>query len=317
MARFLLDWEGNIDLKVRQGLVRKSLSKLFSLLCDVNDVVFRLFSNDTYILCSNKDQNEYIQPELSPVIVVGEFSSERLEVDLAMACVIGKDGKYSDCDRDSYYFSQLKHHALSSGDDGSSWLSRMKKLTEKDHSYYSMDFMKNKIKLLEDDADLQGRLQILEYILTRQPIIKLNVLEAIKHRQCGVLRFMVDKSLVQIDSNVSSNQFFKTGASKLQFLDRGRILSSMSTKCFLCFAAVEMMTFSLYSGSVSHLEDQLNYAMVGTCFILVHLWGESKSSRGSTHSLYFGKVLLCKHVNVSHFRVLLRCTLRQCKATLY
>ena len=237
LARFLLDWEGNIDLKVRQGLVRNSLSKLFSLLCDVNDVVFRLFSNDTYILCSNKDQNEYIQPELSPVI--GEFSSECLEVDLAMACVIGKDGKYSDCERDTYYFSQLKQHALSSGDDGSSWLSRMKKLTEKDHSYYSMDFMKNKIKLLEDDADLQGRLQILEYILTRQSTIKLNVLEAIKHRQCGVLRFMVDKSLVQIDSNVSSNQFFKTGASKLQFLDRGRIPSSMLTKCFLCFAAVE------------------------------------------------------------------------------
>ena len=174
--------------------------------------------NDTYICCSNKDQNEYIQPELSPVIVVGEFSCERLEVDLATACVIGKDGKYSDCDRDSNYFSQLKQHALSSGDDGSSWLSYLKSITERSHSYThcSMDFLKNKIKLLEDDADLQGRLQILEYILTRQPTIKLNVLETIKHRQCGVLRFMVDKKLIQIESNASSNQFFKKSASKLK-----------------------------------------------------------------------------------------------------
>jgi hypothetical protein len=234
LARFLLDWEGNTDLKVRQDLVSNSFSKLFSLLCEVNDGIFRLFINDTYVCCSNKDQNEYIQPELS-----GEYSLERLEVDLAMACVIGKFGKCSDCDKDRFYFSRLKKHALSNGDDSSSWLSCLKSITEISNTYGSMDFLNYKIKLLEDDADLHGRLRILEYILTRQPSIKLNVLEAIKHRQCGVLRFMVDKSLVQIESNASSNQFFKTSASKLKFLDRGCIPSTMSTKCFLCFAAVE------------------------------------------------------------------------------
>ena len=79
----------------------------------------------------------------------------------------------------------------------------------------------------------------MDYVLSCQPKIKLNVLEAIKHRQCGVLRFMVDRGLVQIESRASSNRFLMKNASKFHFLDNGRLSPSMSTKCFLCFAAVE------------------------------------------------------------------------------
>ena len=104
---------------------------------------------------------------------------------------------------------------------------------------YFREFCKSKIHFLEDDGNLQGRLQVLDFVLSRQPKIKLNVLEAIKHPQCGVLRFMVDRGLVQIESGVSSNRFLTKNAPKFHFLDNGFLSLSMSTKCFLCFAAVE------------------------------------------------------------------------------
>ncbi len=99
------------------------------------------------------------------------------------------------------------------------------------------DFWKNKIRVLEDDASLQGRLQILKYLRIRQPHLKLNVLEVLKQRRCGILRFMVDQGLVKLDH--AADSIIMENASTFQFLTKGRIPSSMSTRCSFCFAAVE------------------------------------------------------------------------------
>ncbi|KAL3785516.1 hypothetical protein ACHAW5_005270 [Stephanodiscus triporus] len=249
LARFLLDWQEHSDRNGREcfpfhQFVLKGFFRLFSLLYDADD---RLFLNKTYTCWSNENRNEYIQPELSEISNGGSNSSNNdwRQVDIATACIVGDNRKSyrstRQCDESRYYFRDLRKHAVSCDPDKChSWLSHLKRICEEENKDGDKLIWKNKISLLEDDDNLQGRLQILEYLLTRQPRIELNVLEAIRHHQCGVLRFMVDRDLVQVESSASSNIIFCTkNASKLQFLESGRIPSSMSTKHFLCFAAVE------------------------------------------------------------------------------
>lgn len=246
LARFITDWQEHCTHerstleRVCDNIVSNGFSRLFTLLCDADS---SLFLNKSYRRWSNEDRNEFIQPELSPINDGSYSTYDCLDVDIAMACIIGCNGNMiQSYDGRYYYFSELKQHALSCYPSSCpSWLSHLRIMTDQKNKCCdrNVDFCKKKIPLLEDDGDLRGRLQILDYLLRCHPSIELNVLEAIKHRQCGVLRFMVDRGLVQIESNASSNSFFMKNITKFQFLDSGCIPSSMSTKCFLCFAAVE------------------------------------------------------------------------------
>jgi len=247
LVRFFLDWRshsnGKLSTNPFTSLIKKGSFNLFSLLYDAND---RLFLDETYRLFSNEDRNEYIQPELTTA-PDDDSHYEPLQADICMACIIGDNGCPSPCMTNSYeknyYLQCLRQHAVSCDpDDCPSLLSHLKGM----EFYYNADrrfrekrFWVNKICMLEDDKNLKGRLKILNYLLQRKPNTNLNVLDAIRHRQCGVLRFMTEKGFVQLEAKASSDRIFMTDASKLQFLERCRIPSSMTTACFLCFAAVE------------------------------------------------------------------------------
>eukprot|EP00956_Cyclotella_meneghiniana_P013911 scaffold20482_cov23-Cyclotella_meneghiniana.AAC.2 len=93
--------------------------------------------------------------------------------------------------------------------------------------------IKYKISLLEDAKSLPGRLQILNYLVEDKPEAKLDVLVALQHRQCGVLRWMVEKKLLDLDSDVKSAGL---SLANFRFIKR---MPSMTLGSFLCFAAVE------------------------------------------------------------------------------
>lgn len=95
------------------------------------------------------------------------------------------------------------------------------------------DIIKHKITLLEDAKTLPGRLQILTYLVEDKPEVKLDVLVALRHRQCGVLRWMVEKKLLDLDGDVKSACL---SLANFRFIKR---MPSMSLGSFLCFAAVE------------------------------------------------------------------------------
>ena len=247
LARFITDWQEHCTHErwtvegVYDNIISNGFSRLFTLLCDADS---SLFLNQNYRQWSKEDRNEFIQPELSPIKDGSRSSYDCLDVDITMACIIGSDGNMSRIgDGRHDYFSELQRHALFCHPSSCpTWLSHLKIITDKETTYYdhyTIEFCKNKISLLEDDCNLQGRLQILDYLLLHCPTMKLNILDVLKHRQCGVLRFMVDRGLVRMESNALSNRFFMKNAKNFQFLNSGRIPSSMSTKCFLCFAAVE------------------------------------------------------------------------------
>ena len=95
--------------------------------------------------------------------------------------------------------------------------------------------IKYKITLLEDAKSLPGRLQILSDLIGEKPEVKLDVLLALRHRQCGVLRWMVDKKLLDLGGDVNN-----AGLSLANFRFIKRMPSiSITLGSFLCFAAVE------------------------------------------------------------------------------
>ena len=103
---------------------------------------------------------------------------------------------------------------------------------------------KYRLILLEDSKTLEGRLMILDYLLQHNPTtkLKLNAIDAIRHRQCGVLRFMVDKGLVKMEASASSNRMFTKVAPNLKCLEKGHIPLSMTAASFLSFVAVGKST---------------------------------------------------------------------------
>ena len=122
LSRFVVDWQEDSYSKFPLGfpfrnLISNGYCRLFWLLYDAND---SLFLNETYKCWSNKDRNEYIQPELSRIKNGPNISYQPLEVDITMACIIcdanGLTGKPS-YERRDYYFRHLGRHALSCDSD--------------------------------------------------------------------------------------------------------------------------------------------------------------------------------------------------------
>jgi hypothetical protein len=101
----------------------------------------------------------------------------------------------------------------------------------RNHQFISM--LKYKISILQDSPTLDGRLEILSHVIRDRPETKLDVLLVIRQRQCGVLRWMVENKLV--DLNVNS----RSAGLVLEDLRFIKLVPSMPLGSFLCFAAVE------------------------------------------------------------------------------
>ncbi|KAL7543061.1 hypothetical protein ACHAXR_012566 [Thalassiosira sp. AJA248-18] len=285
LTRFFLDWHEqpgfNLGGNPFSSLVQKGFLHLFSILYEAND---SLFLNESYRIWSKEDRGEYLQPELCSLLLDGPAyeTYDCLEVDVFGACIIGSGGPMSQSPMShhevkewerSYYHKCLHQHALKCDlDKCSSWVYHLKGM----ESYYvdkhaRKEFWENKIRLLEDDTNTEGRLGILELLLEQQPNTKLNILEALRHRQCGVVRFMVDKGLVHLEARASMNKQFTKRAPKLQFLENGHIPSSMSTKCFLYFAAVEYDDLQSIQFLWSITEEQCSLVELCDGWNLLHL----------------------------------------------
>jgi len=318
LTRFFNDWQGYnksfLDDNPFRNLVGRGYFSLFKLLYETDETAF---IHKEYSLWSQEDMNQYIQPEL---LVDWEEAPFFRDADIWTACTIGNNGCFHAYDAKDHikrhtYLRSIRQHVLSP--EHPSLLSFLQEKAEKKSQISSVyggaeaELAKHRLSLLQDDKTLEGRLMILDYLLQHNPTTKLNLeaIEAIRHRQCGVLRFMVDKGLVKMEANASSNRVFTKVAPNLKCLEKGRIPSSMTAASFLSFIAVGKFTFSLiitlclgvsyahlptscascsyhvqnmtifrhFNGSVNHTRRHLILVMVGTCYTLVPTWVELKS----------------------------------------
>jgi len=100
---------------------------------------------------------------------------------------------------------------------------------------------KHRIQLHDDDVSLNGRLKILKYLVKEKKCLPPNPLDAVRFRQCGILRWMVDESMLNLKAKAFENKckcLVKVDK-ELQFLNGQRIPSHLSVGELLCFAAIE------------------------------------------------------------------------------
>lgn len=251
LTRFFNDWKGlHPEFLQNNPFMRIAGAGYFTIFKLLYEADETFFIHKEYRLQSKEDMSEYIQPEL---LVDWEEAPYFRDADIWTACTIGNHGSFhayhaKDHIKRHYYLRSIQEHVLFPKHP--SLLSLLQEMADKKSSslLYSAEaeLAKNRISMLQDDKTLEGRLMILDYLLQHNPTtkLKLNVIDAIRHRQCGVLRFMVDKGLLVLEANSSSNRVFTKQAPNLKCLEKGRIPASMTTASFLSFVAVGKSTYS-------------------------------------------------------------------------
>jgi len=105
-----------------------------------------------------------------------------------------------------------------------------------------------RLRLLEDEDDVKGRQNILEYLLLKDADVRLDVLFVLRHRQCWALRFLVDKKYFDLEGLAAKDENLAQNASTLSFLNSGHIPSNMTLRCCLSSQPSSTMISNLSSG---------------------------------------------------------------------
>jgi len=180
------------------SMAEKGLYHLFKLFIDADESLLRL-STRTLIrgdvneytqeeLYSDSDQYEYLN--LVGILAHGDHSVYRPYSDYV------KEGLHA------YHFHFRRWYESDLSKENS-WLSHMKDLLGKNTKFLTCcPLFEYKVALLEDDESLEGRLKILEYVVEDRELLPPHPLEVIRYRQCGVLRWMFEKSILWIDGKI-------------------------------------------------------------------------------------------------------------------
>eukprot|EP00985_Skeletonema_marinoi_P014014 scaffold7020_cov141-Skeletonema_marinoi.AAC.9 len=243
LVRFCRDWCQHPSKKVvdlyhscATEIVVRGSFRLFKLFYEADEDGFR---RHVYNVKSKEDRGEYIQSELYELKDEGSKECDmNIEVDIFNACIIGRSELPPIRDKSwitVYQRSILQHATECDPQDCSSLYEHLvKDVADKKH--YSIFF--KRIALLEDDENVEGRQQILDYLIHKEESVELDVLQPLKHRQCWALRFMIEKRLLQVDTLARRNLQLIKASPDLLFLQDSR-LEEMTVKCCLCFAAVQ------------------------------------------------------------------------------
>ena len=116
-----------------------------------------------------------------------------------------------------------------------SFIDFLKKKVLECNDHYVGEIIECKLMTLEDSESLKGRIAILSRVIKGHTPhrVKLDILLAIRYRQCGIVRWMIENSLVDM-SRDAKHASLSTG--DFRFIKK---VPSIPLGIFLCFAAVE------------------------------------------------------------------------------
>jgi len=246
VVRFCDEWQNSCaTMRSRQQrmieeivfqLSRFGFHRLLRVLLEVDDQL--LFPESKVDYC-NVNADEFIQAEL-----YDDEKQKEISFELVSVATHGKVVRLSKPDsqsREAYsYF--LRNWSFECGRKAP-WLDVMKeKIGEgklPTRLYHFQQLLKYKIKLLQDDEDLDGRLKVLDYLVKEKQQPRPSPLDPIRFRQCGVLRWMVKESLIELTAAAKEDRQLFKAAKELQFLGSQNIPTALTVGYFLCFATVE------------------------------------------------------------------------------
>ena len=116
---------------------------------------------------------------------------------------------------------------------------KLNQVIERYSDYKLKQMLEDRIRLLEDDKSLQGRLKILDYLVKEKGMSPPTVLSVIEWRQCGVLRWLLENDFIKMEEPACENASIMREGKGLSFLGGESIPRNMTVGAFLCFAAIE------------------------------------------------------------------------------
>ena len=208
------------------------------------------FMDQSYSVKSRRDVGEFTQCELFETNKVAN-SEYFLEVDIIAACIIGRKkqdwgsgGKEWKSDRGKYdvYIREIVEHAVyCDHHDCPSLQYHLQNYCNRSAGVIDKGFtaiFQERIALLQDDENVEGRQKIFAYLLQKESNIQFDVLLPLIHRQCWALCVMIDNGLLQLGSLAARCPSLAKISRDLLFLEDG-LFENMSLKSCLCFAAVQ------------------------------------------------------------------------------
>ncbi len=244
LTRFYRDWKDRLSQNllfrnIFKQLVEKGMFQLFQLFFEADQGLFEM---NGYSAHRNEDRQQFIQEELR-TSAENYDQSEDGTINIFDACVLGNHSpdhyRHNFCDINfTNYVWLIRYHFLTCEADSCPslhhHLSEAAKVT-----YSDIKCVEYRLKLLEDEDDVEGRRKILDCLLLKHEHFRLDALFILQNRQCWALRFMVDKMHLDLEGLAAKEEKLAQNAPKLSFLNSGHIPSNMTVRCFLSFAAVQ------------------------------------------------------------------------------
>lgn len=276
-VRFCHDWpktchpsssviRGEDDLiGIPLKLAGRGCYRLLRPLLGVLDHMLR--AKSSYPLCSTVNMDEFTQPKISSGISSDDCTC-KMFFDILQMAMHGVEHYYDYAIKDGLesYVWRLSNRVLLCHENPTPWLDLIKEETAKSDTdaYYTgrtLEVYKYKLRLLTDDENLEDRLNIVNY-LVKEWGLSPSLLDPIRFRQCGVLRWMKKESIIDLDSAAVTQRDIvrSTASGDLQFVGGRRVPKSISVGEFLCFAAVEyddLQTFRWLSLDMNVAVDSL------------------------------------------------------------
>jgi len=188
------------------------------------------------------DTGEFLQPELNIHDGTGSGQYYVDGLSLVEVAVLGKE--YSSLDRMDdksttarSYWNHLKQYFYS--DTALLLVDFFKESQERLRKERKIKLAQYKIKLLSDDDGLENSLAVLDFLVKEKQMPAPSAIDTIRWRRCGILRWLVYGTLINLNGPASGYPQAVQQAQTLQFLGGNSIPSEITLGTLLTFCAIE------------------------------------------------------------------------------
>lgn len=190
------------------------------------------------------NQNEFVQVELFDMDFNGDGGPSE-DLDLMSATAHGSPylltlGSDNQCETTSALesYDELLGRFVGKKDEHS-LVSFLKNVKGRNLDYYLEQLVAYKLRLLQDDDDLDVRLKAIDFLMSNCGLSPPNAVDLIRWRQCGVLRWLVEKAFIDLSGLANEEEQILCRCKSVTFVGDKKSAQRLKTGEFLLFAAIE------------------------------------------------------------------------------
>jgi len=201
------------------------------------------------------DEGEYHQPELNRTTSEHYVATKPTKLSLVEIAALGR------CERVRPWGQMQYLSALESFFEAESECTLVEFLTA-GSGFKKTGLVESRIRLLSDDACLEGSQAVVDFLVHEQGMHPPNAFDLIRWRRCGMLRWLVDRQMIDLHCSPISYPHAAQEIETLQVLCEQPIPDTMTLGLLFCFCAIEFDDLQSLLWLVQDQGIQIETAMV-------------------------------------------------------